>query len=403
MKLFWYRAMTAEGALVRGSGEHADEVELMDALAAQSLQPYRVWSLPNWLNRVWSRPLDAAAVAEFCHLTGQHVRAGADLRLALGEAAQGASTARLRMLCSRLKRSLERGDTLASAMEASRAFPVMVRQLVTVGEETGQLAQVLGNAAAQYEQARAMRSAIARSTLYPAIVLLVLLASCAFWMLFVIPKMMLLFESLRVELPPATLKVIALTGWLKQYGLWLPLMLAPVLLLVPLLWRHPVFSPAIHALVWWAPGIKGLERSRVYHAFFSNLGTMQSAGLTLSRCLSVLLQQPVNQHFGRRLTRMGASTRRGLALSDGLAQSGVFERFALSMVRLGETTGTLDQQSLRLGEHYAARLKQQIETGSRLFEPLVLLVLAGFLLLIAVTLLGPVYELAARASAGIPL
>lgn len=100
---------------------------------------------------------------------------------------------------------------------------------------------------------------------------------------------------------------------------------------------------------------------------------------------------------------MGASTRRGLALSDGLAQSGVFERFALSMVRLGETTGTLDQQSLRLGEHYAARLKQQIETGSRLFEPLVLLVLAGFLLLIAVTLLGPVYELAARASAGIPL
>ena len=50
-------------------------------------------------------------------------------------------------------------------------------------------------------------------------------------------------------------------------------------------------------------------------------------------------------------------------------------RFALSLVRLGESTGTLDQQSLRLSEHYAHRLKQQIETSSRLFEPLMLLIL----------------------------
>jgi len=70
-------------------------------------------------------------------------------------------------------------------------------------------------------------------------------------------------------------------------------------------------------------------------------------------------------------------------------------------VRLGETTGTLDQQSQRLSEHYAQRVKQQIDTGSRLFEPIVLLVLAAFLLLIGFTLLGPVYELAAKASAGI--
>jgi type II secretory pathway component PulF len=157
----------------------------------------------------------------------------------------------------------------------------------------------------------------------------------------------------------------------------------------------------LHAAAWWMPGLKGMERTRVYHAFFNNLGTMQSAGLTLSRSLTVLMQQPVNQYFGNRLARMGANTRRGLALSDGLAQSGVFERFALSMVRLGETTGTIDIQSLRLSEHYSVRLKQQIEMGSRVFEPLMLLILACLLLLIGVTLLGPVYELAARASAGI--
>ena len=85
----------------------------------------------------------------------------------------------------------------------------------------------------------------------------------------------------------------------------------------------------------------------------------------------------------------------------GRAGRRVFERFALSLVRLGERTGTLDEQSLRLSEHYAQKLKQQIETGTRLFEPVLLLVLAAVLLLVGSTMLGPVYDLAARASSGL--
>ena len=92
MRLYWYQAMTSEGASVRGSGEHIDLNDLVSVLSAQGLQPYRVWSLPTWLN-VWVlRPLKPAAVTEFCHLMASHVRAGADLRLALAEASASAST-----------------------------------------------------------------------------------------------------------------------------------------------------------------------------------------------------------------------------------------------------------------------------------------------------------------------
>lgn len=398
MKLFWYRAMNANGALVKGSGEHADLNELVASLSAQGLQPYRVWSLPGWLSTLFFRPLPPAAVAEFCYLISQHVRAGADLRLALEEAARSASTARLRMLCARIKRKVERGDRLATALGDTRAFPAMVMNLVTVGEETGRLGAILDTAAAQFEQLRQLRQAILRSLIYPSIVMLVLLLSSIYWMLVVIPKMSALFSSLNVELPLITQRVIATTEWLRQYGLWLPLLLMPLLLLLLALWRQPAVQPVLHRALWWLPGIKRLERTRVYHSFFSNLGAMQGAGLTMSRTLTVLVQQPVNQYFGQRLKRISVGTNRGQSLSEGLASSGVFERFALSLVRLGETTGTLDQQSVRLSEHYAGRLKQQIETGSRLFEPLILLLLAAMLLLIGVTLLGPVYELAARAS-----
>jgi type IV pilus assembly protein PilC len=147
--------------------------------------------------------------------------------------------------------------------------------------------------------------------------------------------------------------------------------------------------------------VRELERARVYHAFFSHLSAMHGAGLTLSRTLTVLMQQPLNQFFGGRIGRIGAQAARGQSLAEGLGSTRVFERFALSLVRLGENTGTLDEQSMRLSEHYAQKLKQQIETGTRLFEPVLLLVLAAVLLLVGSTMLGPVYDLASRASAGI--
>jgi type II secretory pathway component PulF len=400
MKLYWYSAMTAEGASVSGSGEHADLSELIDALATQGLQAYRVWSLPGWFTAVLFRPLKPAAVAEFCYLMGQHLRAGADLRLALSEAASGASTARLRMLSARLKRAVERGSALAHALENTRAFPLMVHNLVVVGEETGRLGDILSNVAAQYEQMRVLRSAIQRSLIYPAIVLVVLLVSCVFWLVVVIPKMSALFDTLNVELPVATQRVLASADWLQSHGVWLALLLVPVVLALLALTGHPALRPLWHWMRWWLPGLKGLERSRVYHAFFSNMSAMHGAGLTLSRTLTVLTEQPVNQHFGKRLGRIALGAGRGQSLSEGLASSAVFERFALSLVRLGETTSSLDQQGLRLSEHYANRMKQQIETGSRLFEPLILLILAGLLMLIGVTLLGPVYELANRAATG---
>lgn len=401
MKMFWYRAMTAEGASVRGSGEHADLAELMAVLAAQHLHPYRVWSLPGWFTALLFRPLQPAALTEFCYLLGQHLRAGADLRLALAEASLSASTARLRMLGARLKRAVERGDTLAHALEKSKVFPVMMVNLVVVGEETGRLGDILSNAAAQYEQMRQLRSAIQRSLIYPMIVLVVLLMSTVFWLLVVIPKMTALFSSLNVAVPETTLRVIATTEWLKGNAWWLPMLLVPLVVVLLALARHPALRPVWHTIRWWAPGLKRLERSRVYHTFFSNLGAMHAAGLTLSRTLTVLVEQPVNLHFGQRLRRIVLGTGRGQSLSEGLASSGVMERFALSLIRLGETTGTLDQQSIRLSEHYASRLKLQIETGSRLFEPLMLLILAALLLLIGTTMFGPVYELANRAAAGL--
>jgi type II secretory pathway component PulF len=131
------------------------------------------------------------------------------------------------------------------------------------------------------------------------------------------------------------------------------------------------------------------------------MGAMQQAGLTLSRTLTVLIQQPLNQFFGGRISGIGLNAARGQTLAEGLGSTRVFERFALSLVRLGERTGTLDEQSLRLSEHYAQKLKQQIETGTRLFEPVLLLVLAAVLLLVGSTMLGPVYDLAARASSGL--
>jgi type II secretory pathway component PulF len=190
--------------------------------------------LPTWLNVLLMRPLSPAAVTEFCLLISHQVRAGSDLRMALAEAALSASSTRLRMLCARLKRAVERGDTPAQAIDKSRVFPPMLSQLVVVGQETGRLGEILATAAAQFEQMRQLRKALLNAMIYPAIVLTVLTASGLYWLLAVLPKMANLFESLRVKLPPTTVWVMQAAEGLKEHVSWLPMALGGVVLVVML-------------------------------------------------------------------------------------------------------------------------------------------------------------------------
>lgn len=400
MARYRYSAVTANGDFVRGDADFLNLGELIASLRSRNLTLYNAVELPRWLQALRFGKLGPALSAEFCYFLAEYMRAGASLRMALQEIAESAPHTRVRGVARAVLLRIERGDALSVAMQVTRVFPAMAINLAKVGEETGRLDTALAAVARHYEQVVQLRGTLVRSLIYPLIALLLLLAAAVFWVVYVLPKLATLFATLMPQLPPNTRAVLDASSWLRDHWLWLAVPLLALLVLLPFALRLRALRGPIDLLKWYFPVFSRMERTRVFYLFFANMGVMYGAGMTLSRTLEVLLSDPGNKLFGRRLAGLTERIRQGSALNQAMLASRAFETIATGMVRLGESTGSLGTQSQRIGEYYQHKLKQQAELMVRLFEPMVLLVIGALLIVVVVTIVIPIYDLASQAVGG---
>ena len=401
MAYFRYSAVTHGGDLVRGDAEFLDVGELIESLRGRKLTLHRATALPNWLVTLRAGKLGPQPTAEFCYFLAEYTRAGAELRLALQGMTESAPSVRVRNLSRSLLTRIERGDTLSAAMRHTRAFPSLMTNLARVGEETGRLDMTLTAASRHYEQVVQMRSGMQRALMYPALALVMLLGAAAFWVGYVLPQLAVLFQSMMPQLPASTRAVLDGATWLRTY--WPSVVTGMALLFVgfPLLLMRPAMRPVTDWLKWHAPALARLERARTAYLFFANLAVMYGAGMTLTRALDVLVAEPGNSRFGRKLAGLAERIVRGGSLSQAMVAARTFEPIAVGMIRLGESTGSLAGQSQRLGEFYQQKFRAQTEFLMRLVEPMVLLAIGVLLILVVVTIVSPIYELAQQAVGGV--
>ena len=403
MARFRYSAVTANGDFVRGDAEFLNLGELIASLRTRNLTLYKAVELPRWLQALRFGKLAPTLSAEFCYFLSEYMRAGASLRMALQDMAESAPHPRVRSVANAVLLRIERGDALSVAMQATKVFPAMVINLANVGEETGRLDTALAAVARHYEQVVQLRSTLIRSLVYPAIALFLLVCAAVFWVAYVLPKLATLFATLMPQLPPSTRAVLDGSNWLRDNWLLLGLPLLMLLVLMPFALRLSSLRGPADRMKWYLPVFWRIERSRVFYLFFANMGLMYGTGMTLSRTLEVLLTDPGNKLFGRRLSGLSERIRQGSSLNQAMQTSRAFETIATGMIRLGESTGSLGAQSERLGEYYQQKLKVQAELMVRLFEPMVLLVIGALLALVVVTIVIPIYELAQQAAGGVRL
>lgn len=401
MRHFHYSAVTHRGELVRGSLEALDLAELDATLRARSLTLYRAMEVPRWVEGLRRRRLNKRLTAEFCYYLSEYIRAGADLRLALLDMTESAPSPRVRTFSKAVLARVERGDPLSIALRETKALPPLVVNLVRVGEETGRIDTVLAGAARHYEQLVQVGASLSRALVYPGIALTLLLAALGFWVGYVLPRLAALFLTLMPQLPPSTRAVLDSAAWLRAHWPWLAMAFVLLGLGLPVLLGRRSMRPLADRIRWYLPLLWRLERARTYFIFFSNLAVMYGTGMTLTRALDVLLADPPNRVFGDRLSRLSERLRQGSSLRQAMTASGGFEPVAIGMVRLGESTGSLDQQSARLGAYYQEKLRTGTDTLVRLFEPMVLLLLSLMLILMVITVLAPVYDLAQLTAARI--
>jgi type IV pilus assembly protein PilC len=294
------------------------------------------------------------------------------------------------------------GTPLSEAMEKrERAFDSLYASMVRAGETGGILGRVLERLASFRERAAEIRSKVIGATIYPAVVLLVALVVIAAVVTFVIPKFREVFDAFNISMPAMTqflldISEVAVQRWYLVFGL--PLALFAVHLLM--LGRGGGYTRFVHGLLLRVPYLGVVQSRAAVAAFARTFGTLVEAGVPHLDALEISRDTASNLVFRDAIEDVRRTVREGENIARPMGDSGVFDELVCNMVEVGEQTGELDAMLLKVAAAYEVQTERRIDALFKVLEPVLLVVLAGFVGFVVVALFVPLTEIMSEVGIG---
>lgn len=388
---FTYEATDAEGReIYRGVVEAASLREARTRIRAMGLFPLRLTHTPQ-------RPLRKVPLPELVILTEQlatMVRAGVPLVQALHTLSLQAGSPSLREALRGLRERIEAGQGLARAMEDyPQVFPPLMRSLVAAGELGGSLEVLLQRLAEYLDKSYELQEKTRTALFYPGFVLGVLGVVVAVLLVFVIPVFAQLYRETGVALPGPTQFLLSSSAFFRQHGWWL---LLTSLLLgygLRLYWRTPGGAVRLDGWLLRVPLMGSILLKAGLARFARTLGTLYAAGIRITEALEASRKVVGNAALVEAIVRVEQSVQRGEALATGLAREPLFLPLFVRMVLVGEEAGRLEGMLNEIAFHLEREVDYSLKRLSSSIEPVLTLILGGVVLVVALALYLPLFDL----------
>ena len=405
MPSFKYRARDQEGKAITGVLDGDDRAAVAEQIIRLGYIPVDIkveqketkakkGASANWADRLMRR----VRSEEIIYLNRQLalvLGAGVPLLSCLRLMAKQTPNDRLREILVGVADDIEGGSDLSEAMSHyPKVFSSLYVNMIRAGEASGHLEDTLNRIAALQEYELETKERVRHATRYPKLVVGALVAAFFVVVTFVIPTFAKIFSEFGAELPLPTRIMIALDKYIKHY--WAVAIVGFVIVVVSILWwiRTP---PGRYWFDWLKvnlPVFGSLISKFVLSRFSRIFATLNASGLPIMHTLEISTKTIGNVYYARSLRRVSDEVKRGENFSDALARAGIFPPLLHQMVSVGETTGKLDEVLGKVSDYYDQDVDYAIKRFSTLIEPLLLVVLASFVLFFALSVFMPLFGLA---------
>jgi general secretion pathway protein F len=403
MPWFDYTAARADGEVVQGRLEAADRRALARRLQADGQTPLRIHGegesgaggqattatrISLGVRRLRGRDIDYLTL-ELATL----LRAGLPLDKSLDTMARLAGRPALQALIADMSREIRAGAALSQAME--RQGPVFDRfflNMVRAGEATGALDMALERLAEFRARSRELRESIFSALLYPAILVVMAVVAVAVMLAFVVPRFTEMFVDAGRELPLLTQVVVASGHFVEQWWWAIGLAGAGIFVWLRRSWRDPVRREAWDARLLRLPLAGPLATKIEAGRFTRTLGTLLGNGVSLLTAMDIAKEVVGNRVIARGLSEVAVKVRQGEGLSRPLMEADVLPPLTNQLLRVGEETGRLEHMLQQLADIYEREVRDGIARLLTLAEPVIILVIAGFITVIILSVVLAVIE-----------
>ena len=397
--LFAYKAVNSLGETEEGVRDAVDEQQLIAALQAEGYIPIRVESASakSFLGLrlgIKQSKLSQKDIGLFTGELATLLESGLPLDkslLVLIDLTE--DNERVSKLIGRVLEKVKGGSTLADALEKQPGiFSKFYLNMIRAGEAGGSLGEVLTRLSEYLERSRELKETVSTALIYPAILLVMSLASLFVMLTFVVPQFSEMFESAGKALPVSTQIVVGLAEWLQSY--WWMLVLGVVFVTG---YMNIQLADPVKKKVWDGRFLKlPLAGTIILNKETANisrtLGTLLGNGVSILAALVIVRETVDNLVLAAAIQDTEEQLKQGRNMSDALFEKGIFPKMAMQMIKMGEETGRLEEMLLRVATIYDKQLRVSISRMLALLEPALIitlgLMIAGIIVSILLAILS---------------
>lgn len=398
MAHFIYKARDQQGLAIQGMVEAESELKL-----AENLQHlgYRVIHIeerkaksPLELRFSGRRKVSSQEKILFTRQLSTMLKSGLPIADALKSILHQTENRLFFLTLEKVIKDIERGLPFSEALSRHpKVFPLLFVSMVQVGEAAGILDQVLERLVLLYTQEFELRLRLRSAMIYPVILVAAALAVISFFLVYIIPKFVVVFEAYNARLPLATKILLGLSSLLSHIWFIFILILLAVILVFKNYLRTEKGRYQIHQFLLKMPVFGPFYLKTTTARFTRILSMLIESGVPLLEALLVTEKTINNVVISQVVGRVRLAVSSGQPLSEPFKTSAVFPPMVIQMISAGEKSGRIDMMLADVASYYDQEIEYLLKNVPAILEPVLLLVMGGTVLFIALSVLLPIFNL----------
>jgi MSHA biogenesis protein MshG len=405
---FSFRGRNTRGELITGTLEGADAGVIADQLLNTGITPVDIRAsqrilpgeVPNWWRNLGRRKATLLDLMLFSRQMHTLLKAGVPILRALAGLQESATNPTMAEVIQDLRVSLDSGRELSAAMRRHpQVFSFFYVSLVRVGELTGQLETVFLRLYNHLDFERQIRDSIKAAVRYPIFVLIAMAAAIVIVNLFVIPAFAKVYAGFKAELPYLTKLLIGFSNLMVEtWALQLAALIGAV-------FAFRAWTRTRRGKYQWdklklrIPIAGKILLKATLARFARSFALALQSGVPVVQSLTTVAQVVDNDYIGQRVEQMRDGVERGESVLRTAVAAGVFTPVVLQMIAVGDETGELDALMREVADLYERDVEYEVRTLSQQVEPILIVGLGALVLVLALGVFLPIWDLGKAAIA----
>ncbi|MBN2797030.1 MAG: type II secretion system F family protein [Clostridia bacterium] len=398
MGIYIYEGKSFDGKSVKGELEVNSKSEAVSQLRKQNIFPIKVYEKESTSQDISfslkKKKVKNRTLVVFCRQFAATLDAGISIIECLDILRKQTENKYLTEALDEIYNEVQKGITLSTAMKSfPKVFPEILINMVAAGEFSGALPDILHRMTEHFEKEDRINSKIKSATIYPKILAFVVFVVSSVLLIFVLPNFAKMFEDMGAELP-------LITQIFTNFGSFVAdIWYIPVGIIIVLILFYRRMKSTEEGRIKWdkfklgLPIFGVLTEKVVTSRFSRTLGAMLKSGIPIIEAMGQVSQVVGNKYVEHKIKESMEHIKRGEGVSRPLEAAEIFPPMLISMIRIGEETGTMDDLLAKTSEFYDEEVTIATTNMIQALNPLILMVMALIILPILVAIALPMFDM----------